>query len=159
MSEWQTKELKFTKVRDVKSPTRAHPSDCAIDFYVPNDFQAVRMEIGHDILIPSGIKVRIPDGFCLLASNKSGIATKKGLVVGAELIDTEYLGEIHIHLAKVTRSRDTSLDNDIIKPGDKIVQFILMPINYAQPLEISNEEYDALGETERNAGGFGSTGQ
>ena len=52
-----TPQLKFCKVADVKSPTRAHSTDAGIDFFVPNDFIETLLKPGCSILIPSGIKV------------------------------------------------------------------------------------------------------
>lgn len=106
MSKKQTKVEKdlqkviFTKVRDVKSPTRANKHDAGIDFYIPvvddkligdiktknQDFNAyiikpgqIFLKPGQRILIPSGIKVWIENKqSALVAANKSGISTKKG---------------------------------------------------------------------------------
>ena len=158
-SSWQTSKLNFTKVRDVKSPARAHCDDAGIDFFVPSDFPPTRLELGNSVLIPSGIKVNIPEGFMLMAANKSGIATKRGLILGAAIIDESYSGEVHIHLFKAARCKEGKVENDLIRPGDKIAQFILVPVNYAQPIEISNKEYDKImSNSIRGAGGFSSTG-
>jgi dUTP pyrophosphatase len=122
---------------------------------VPNDFPVTILEVGGSILIPSGIKVRLPKGYALIAFNKSGIATKRGLDIGACVIDSDYLGEIHIHLTKTSRAKD--MENEMNKAGDKIAQFILVPIALPEAVEITNDEYENLGPTQRNAGGFGST--
>lgn len=66
------------------------------------------------------------------------------------VVDEDYQGEVHIHMTNVGKEPVT------IAPGDKIVQFILLPVLYAQPVEVPIEElYEQ--ETERGAGGFGST--
>lgn len=102
--------LKYCKVRKVKTPTRAHATDAGIDFFVPEDLTAevmakkcettgcdVEMELADDgktvkcfilkpnesILIPSGIKMKVPEGYMLQYNNKSGVASKRGLLVGA----------------------------------------------------------------------------
>ena len=100
--------LKFCKVRAVKSPVRAHPEDAGIDFFVPEDLkkdefltkcdvtkQYVRVNCdgdvvkeivlapGQSVLIPSGIHVKVPTGHALIYMNKSGVASKKHLHVGA----------------------------------------------------------------------------
>ena len=75
--------LYFCKVRDVKSPVKAHPFDAGFDFFIPNDFGRRILPPGADILIPSGIKVDVPEGYALIAMNKSGIATKQKLRTGA----------------------------------------------------------------------------
>ena len=102
------------------------------------------------ILIPSGIKVQIPSGFVLIAFNKSGICTKTGLMIGAEVIDEDYQGEIHIHLIN---SSDKTV---YLKPGDKATQFVLLPTFYLDLEEDNNIHQEA---TKRGERGFGSTGQ
>lgn len=141
--------MKIQLTRPVKIPNRGTPLSAGIDFYVPDDFEETTLEHGDDILIPSGIKVQVPHGYMLVAKNKSGIATKMGLIVGAELVDEDYEGVIHIHLIKSTKG------SCVIKPGMKIVQFVLEPVLYdsievVEKLESRN--------TERGSGGFGSTG-
>jgi dUTP pyrophosphatase len=84
--------------------------------------------------------------------NKSGVATKKRLQVGACVVDCDYQGEIHIH---VFNSGKEMVE---IKPGDKLVQFVLTPIIKAKLIECETEEQVFPTQTERGAGGFGSTG-
>ena len=143
--------MKFCKIRDVKSPQRSHETDAGIDFFVPNDFGITHVFPNSSINIPSGIKVKIPHGYALIAFNKSGVATKLGLDVGANVVDEGYQGEVHLHLFNTT---DTAVK---IESGQKIVQFILVPVNYEMPEEVSEEElFDS--KSERGENGFGSTG-
>lgn len=67
------------------------------------------------------------------------------------MIDSPYRGEIHINLVNVSKTEQ------VIKFGQKITQFILVPIDCSVPVEMSVEEYDTF-ETTRGAGGFGSSG-
>mgnify|MGYP003632859854 FL=1 len=150
--------MKFTKIRDVKSPKRANSIDAGIDFFIPNDWEDVdligntrTMLPGEGILIASGIKVNVPEGFALVAFNKSGIATKKGLQVGACVVDCGYQGEIHLHLTNVGAQASQ------IEPGQKIVQFLLLPLGNPTIEEVSAELLYAS-ESSRGTGGFGSTG-
>ena len=76
-------EIKFCKVRDVKTPNKGHTEDAGIDFFIPNDFKEQVLHPSEDILIPSGIKAIIPNGWCMIAFNKSGVATKMKLRAGA----------------------------------------------------------------------------
>ena len=113
--------IRFSKVRDVKSPTRGTYRSAGIDFYLPNhcdnDFWMI---LPNDrILIPSGIKMEVPEGHVLVAFNKSGVSTKKGLDVLACVVDEDYQGEIHLSLYNTTNWPV------VLKPGEKIVQFIL----------------------------------
>ena len=83
--------------------------------------------------------------------NKSGVALKKGLVVGACVVDSDYQGEIHLHLI------NTSDKPVRIQPGDKLTQFLLIPVDHCL-VEVVNEGDLFEEETTRGSGGFGSTG-
>lgn len=106
------------------------------------------------ILIPSGIRVWIePKDSALIATNKSGVATKKGLVVGATTVDSEYTGEVHLSLIN---TNNYYID---VECGDKIVQFIHTPVILSQMTEITEDEYNEISSnSSRGSGGFGSTG-
>ena len=143
--------LEFTKVKDVKSPVRGHTTDAGIDFFIPNDFEQTAVFPGKDILLESGIKVIVPKGYALVFKEKSGVATKKKLTAGASVVDSDYRGEIHFHLF------NSGKKPQILYPGEKIIQGLIVPISLCRPKEISNEEYEK-NETERGEGGFGSTG-
>lgn len=145
--------LYFCKVRDVKSPQKAHYCDAGFDFFIPNDFGKRILPPGSDILIPSGIKVDVPEGYALIAMNKSGVATKQKLRTGAAVVDQNYSGEVHIHLFN-DGTYDVILDG-----GMKIVQFVLVRIGNHQAFEISQDEYEErMKSSDRGEGGFGSTG-
>lgn len=141
--------MKIQRIRDVKLPTRGTKGSAGIDFYIPEDFQPIILAKGDFVLIPSGIRARVPEGYALIMDNKSGVATKMGLIVGADVIDSDYDGEIHLHLIKATHGTVR------LEPGMKIVQGLLTPISHEDV-----EEVDQLPEieTERGTGGFGSTG-
>lgn len=173
--------VQFTKIRDVKSPNRANQHDAGTDFFIPNyteDFLNTLIEKnayndliidiivdengesqieitiphGSQVMIPSGIKVWILDkNTYLQATNKSGIASKYSLTVGANTIDADYQGEVHINLLN-TGGKTVKLYS-----GQKIVQFIHKRYINTDWKEISNEEYNNIQITDRGAGGFGST--
>lgn len=161
--------MKISKVRDVKTPVRGTSKSAGIDFFVPNDYFEAHVAPGMDILIPSGIKADIPEGYMLMAADKSGVVTsrvaviasgktaKPGsfdsvLIIGAKICDEDYQGEIHIHLINVGRQ------SVIIKPGMKIAQFILVPVNY-EDIELVDEKDLFSDVSERGEGGFNSTGR
>lgn len=163
--------MKFTKIRDVKTPTGNRIEDAGLDFYIPNDWndgKPMELEINQQVNIPSGIKVDVPEGYMLKFDNKSGVALKKGLLVGATIIDRGYHGEIHLNMFKVVAGTEdiTRLNRrsnnmsyiTILNPGEKIVQGILVKISNEEIEEITNKKYDALPKTNRGEGGFGSTG-
>tara|TARA_R110000851_G_scaffold25240_14_gene72942 strand:- start:635 stop:1078 length:444 start_codon:yes stop_codon:yes gene_type:complete len=145
--------MKITKIRNVKTPTRGTSGSAGIDFYVPEDYPDSLCEVDPNerFLIPSGIKANVPQGHALIAMNKSGVALKKGLVVGASVVDSDYQGEIHIHLINVS-GKSVS-----ITPGEKLVQFLLMPVDHCD-IELVNETVVFESTSARGSGGFGSTG-
>lgn len=141
--------MKLQKLRNVKTPNRGTASSAGIDFYVPEDFETVVLKPGEATLIPSGIKMQLPRGYALIAFNKSGVAVKQGLSVGACVVDEDYEGEIHLHMI------NTSNKDQTIATGQKLVQFVLVPVAYFDIEEV--EELQSR-NTERGSGGFGSTG-
>lgn len=145
--------MKIFKVKDVKTPTRGTSQSAGLDFYVPEEFPKKILGPGDSLNIPSGIKVKVPAGFALVAFNKSGVAVKKGLQVGACVVDEDYQGEIHLHVTNISSERT------FINPSEKLVQFLCIPIEYV-PIELCETEEELFGDevTERGEGGFGSTG-
>ena len=160
--------MKVAKVRDVKTPERGTEKSAGIDFFVPNDFSIIVLGPGRDLLIPSGIKAAVPEGFMLMAAEKAGVVTSKNaaifagrtpkptaydsiVILGAKIVDEDYQGEIHIHLINVG---DAPV---IIKPGTKIAQFILVPVSYDN-VEVVPEDLLFSEVSDRGDGGFGSTG-
>ena len=144
--------MKITKVRDVKTPTRGTPSSAGLDFFIPEDYhQKNPIWPNQSVCIPSGIKANVPEGYALVAFNKSGVALKKCLDVGACVVDEDYQGEIHLHLTNVGKEKV------YLSAGDKILQFLLLPVSY-DTVEVVDESnlYEAV--TVRGDGGFGSTG-
>ena len=142
--------LQFSRIRKVISPNRAHSLDAGIDFFVPTDFDQKGLAPGEALRIKSGIKVNVPQGYALIAFNKSGISTKLGLIVGACVIDSGYQGEISIHII------NTSNKMIWIIPDMKIVQYILIPIAESIPEEVEESKLFPYSST-RKSGGFGST--
>jgi deoxyuridine 5'-triphosphate nucleotidohydrolase len=168
-------KIKFLKVRDVKSPVRGTNEAAGIDFFVPNftsDFlvDLIKKNPGiecsvlddnlhicikpqHRVLIPSGIKTWMIPDTALIAANKSGVASKKGLIFGAQVVDSDYAGEVHI---SVINTSDVPV---VISCGDKLIQFIHTPVLLSLLEEVDNETFNDLhNSSQRGAGGFGSTG-
>ncbi len=144
-------KLKFTKTRDVKDPVRAHRTDAGIDFFYPNDAESISIGSGEDILIDSGIKVIVPEGYALIFKEKSGVATKKKLTLGASVVDSDYRGNVHFHFFNEGKEAQTIL------PGEKVIQGVVVPVSLCETEFISEEDYNKY-ETSRGEGGFGSTG-
>ena len=158
--------MRILKTRDVKTPNRGTPQSAGIDFFIPNEFfikyedeyvlvgkDGFTLQPGASVLIPSGIKLNVPDGHALVAFNKSGVAVKKNIIAGACVIDSDYMGELHFDLKNVGSKES------ILKAGDKILQFICIPVNFVSVEEVNSTEELFKGiTTERGDGGFGSTG-
>lgn len=139
--------------REGKIPVRAHDTDAGMDFFAPLDMERTEVKPQHDIKIHTGIRVAIPRGWAMLGVNKSGVATKKKLTLGAKLIDADYRGELIIHLVNI------GSESTWIEPGEKIVQFVLLEVGTHMIMEFSEEDYMRIyAKTERGEGGFGSTG-
>ena len=172
-------EFNYIKVRNVHDLTRGTGEAAGVDFYVPeygrdflhdliskNPNAHVRYNItkaedktvleitllpGSRILIPSGIKTAIAPGTMLMAANKSGVSTKQGLVYTAEIVDSDYSGEVHLGIANFTD------EATIIRTGQKLVQFIHTPIILSKPNLITPKEFEEYhSESKRGEKGFGS---
>ncbi len=146
--------MRIFKIRDVKTPARGTAGSAGFDFFIPNDmiWETATILPGNSINIPSGIKVRIPEGFMLQANNKSGVALNKSLIYGAQVVDSDYTGEVHLHMINVGNIPV------VINRGEKILQFVLIPVSL-QKIDVFDDEkemYEGL-ETQRGDGGFGST--
>lgn len=133
-------------------PVRAHPTDAGIDFFAPKDMTTVCLEPGEQALIHTGVKVEIPYGVMGLMCNKSGVATKKELVLGAHVIDTFYSGEVIVNLHNIGKKAA------LIEPGDKLCQMVVVPIVCAQPILCDEDDlYSDFKQGElRGENGFGS---
>jgi dUTP pyrophosphatase len=123
----------------------ASGADLVADLYFP-----VTIYPGHRHLIPTGIFLQIPPGYEAQIRPRSGLAAKYGMTVlnTPGTIDSDYRGEIKVLLVNLG-------DKDvIIYPGDRIAQIVFAPVVRAEFVSC-----DALDDTPRGAGGFGSTGE
>ena len=152
-------DLKVVKIRkEARLPTRAHPTDAGLDLYFcPNGErdkivreEGLAIEPRDSMLIPTGLRIEVPPGYMLEIKNKSGIAYKRQLVVGACVVDSGYEGEIYVNLHNI------GFNTQYLKPGTKIAQAVLIQINYCIIKEVAEEEFSQ--GSPRGIGGFGSTG-
>ena len=125
------------------TPEKSTPGSACYDMSA----QKAAVVPAHGIaMIPLNLKMVIPPGYFLLLLSRSGLATK-GLVALGGVIDSDYRGPVCAILANST-------DEDfILKKGQRCVQGVFLPTHDAEFRRV-----DMLEETERNAGGFGSTG-
>lgn len=152
--------LEYYRVRDTASPpTRANPSDAGLDiYYSPENPAEVMATIkpGSSMILPTGLKFGVPHGYMLEVKNRSGVAAKRGLLVGACVIDSGYDGEVFINLHNV------GLESQSILPGTKIAQVIMVPVVHFRAVETNNDNlYDwyPITISDRGAGALGSTGE
>ena len=100
-------------------------------------------------LIPTGLYMEIPTGYEVQIRPRSGLAVKHGITVlnTPGTVDSDYVGEICVCLINLSN------EDFVVNPGDRIAQMVL-----AKHEVVEWEVVDALSETERGEGGFGSTG-
>ncbi len=100
-------------------------------------------------LVPTGLFIELPEGYEMQVRPRSGLAAKHGLslVNAPGTIDADYRGEIKVILVNLS---NTPYE---LKPGERVAQLVV-----SQFTRVAWEQVEELGETERGAGGFGSTG-
>ena len=128
-------------------PIRGTGTSSGLDVFIPKDFGHTILKSGNDILIDLKIIFDTPVGWDFSVYNKSGIATKKKLIKGAELIDSDYRGHIKLHLFNIGK------EAILLKPAMKIAQLVLRPVWLGQLNVVDKIDTN----TERGEGGFGST--
>jgi len=128
-------------------PTRAYNGDAGLDLYA---LEAVTLGPGERAAVPTGIAVEIPLGHAGLVLPRSGLAAGHGiaLVNAPGLIDPGYRGEVRVLLLNTDRA--AAYD---VQPGDRIAQLLLVRFEAPEVVEVQ-----ALAESERGGGGFGSSG-
>ncbi len=124
-------------------PTRAHATDAGLDLYART---AVTIPPGGSGVFDTGVHAAIPAGYVGMLKSKSGLNVKKNILCEG-VIDAGYTGPI------VAKLYNHGTDAVTIEPGMKITQLVILPI-LTPELELA----DCLEDTERGAGGFGSTG-
>ena len=105
---------------------------------------------GESAFIPTGLAMEIPAGYAGFVYARSGLASKGGLAPANKVgvVDSDYRGEIVVCLHNHSQAAQTVSD------GQRIAQLVVAPV-----LDVDFKEADALSETARGAGGFGSTGK
>lgn len=145
--------IRIYKSRPVKSPTRGTEQSAGLDFYVPEDYNSAPvLKPGEHVNIPSGVHVLLPAGTVLVFFNKSGVALKKRLQIGACVIDEDYQGEVHLHVTNIGRK------SVVIKRGEKLAQALLLQVSYPKLVEETSLEDLYQHTSTRGTGAFGSTG-
>jgi dUTP pyrophosphatase len=111
--------------------------------------QPVSVGPGERVLIPTGLTIALPPGYELQVRPRSGLALRHGITLPNTpgTIDEDYRGEIGIILL------NTGVETFVVERGARVAQAVLAPVSRAVWQEVPS-----LDTTERNAGGFGSTG-
>jgi dUTP pyrophosphatase len=116
---------------------------------VPRE-QPVKLSAGARALVPTGFVLELPPGYEGQVRPRSGLAFKHGLTVlnSPGTIDADYRGEIMVLLVNL------GSETFRVQRGDRIAQLVIAPVASVEVVAV-----EALAETERGQGGFGSTGQ
>jgi dUTP pyrophosphatase len=148
--------VEFAQTRtNAFEPQRANPSDAGLDvFYSPEqDDQSICIEPGESRVIPTGLRFGVPHGYMLEVKNRSSVAAKRSLIVGACVVDSGYDGEVFVNLHNIGK------ETQYVRGGDKIAQLVMIPVVnfratqsssgdlYRNPITISNRGDGALGST------------
>lgn len=129
-------------------PRRAHSGDAGLDLHA---CEAAHLGPGERWSVGTGVAVEIPEGHAGLVLPRSGLARDHGiaLVNAPGLIDAGYRGELRVLLLNTDPAEIFR-----VEPGDRIAQLVVAPIGLPEPVEA-----DALTESARGEGGFGSSGR
>ena len=142
--------LKIKKlVPGAKLPVYGSENAAGADLYALSDHD-IRIGTRETAVVHTGLAAEIPQGYVGLIFARSGLATKKGLSPANKVgvIDSDYRGEVLVGL------QNSGGEDYTVKPGDRIAQLMITPVIQARVRLV-----DELDETQRGAGGFGSTGQ
>lgn len=142
-------KVKYIKLNEKAiTPSYGTPYAAGADLYACMGGE-VEIKAGETVMIHTGIAVQIPNGLVGLVYARSGIATKRGLAPANKVgvIDSDYRGEIMVSI------HNHSAETQHIADGERVAQLVLAPY-----ITADFELAEALEETERGSGGFGSTG-
>lgn len=142
--------LKIRKVSEnAVIPKRATGGSAGLDLCACID-APITLNGGETALIPTGLAIELPSAeYGAFVFARSGLAIKHGigLLNAVGVIDSDYRGEIKVGVINQIGEVYT------IEPGERVAQMVILPVSM-MPVE----EVETLGETDRGAGGFGSTG-
>ena len=129
-------------------PSYETPASAGMDLRANLDEPVVLNSLDR-ALIPTGLFIELPVGFEAQIRPRSGLAIKKGITLlnTPGTVDADYRGEIKIILANISN------EEFVVNDGERIAQMVINQHEQAQWIEV-----EELLETERGAGGFGSTG-
>lgn len=132
---------------DAVLPSYAHPGDAGLDL---TSVAAVTLGPGERAAVPTGLALAVPRGWVGLVHPRSGLARRHGVTVANApgTIDAGYRGEVMVLLVNLGEEAVT------LAAGERVAQLLLQRVGSAEVQEV-----EALDDTARGAGGFGSTGR
>jgi len=167
--------VKFHQSLKCKSPERGTSGSAGIDIFIPEftlDFIREFKDLNSDtrsmafldepkdliciypqgrVMIPTGLKVSMPEGSALIAMNKSGVSWKDRVTLLASVVDYDYQGRIFITM------HNYSAYNTTLLPNQKLTQLVRVPVFFDSWVS-TDEDKLYVKESKRGAGALGSTG-
>jgi len=144
-----TADVKIKKLSEkAVIPTYGSEYSAGADLYACTDGE-ISIKPHETYLVPTGVAVELPVGYAGLIYARSGLASKKGLAPANKVgvVDCDYRGEVKVAL------HNHSEEGQTVCAGERIAQLVITPYLTAE-FSVGEE----LSQTERGAGGFGSTG-
>ena len=131
----------------VELPAYAYEGDAGLDLRANESVDIAPFE---RVLIPTGLAISIPDGYAGFVQPRSGMALKRGLTIANTpgLIDAHYRGELKVIAVNLDSQQTIHIER-----GERIAQLVIQQVPVVRRTEV-----DALDETDRGSGGFGSSG-
>ncbi len=135
------------RAKDFPLPEYATPASAGVDLRAS---EARVIPPGGRALVPTGLRIALPEGYEAQVRPRSGLALRHGVTLpnSPGTIDADYRGEIGVILMNLGQ------EPFIVEPGDRIAQMVVAPV-----ARVAWIEAEALDATERGEGGFGSTGR
>ena len=157
--------IEYTRVREhgVKPPERANPSDAGLDlffnpeiggFFPHPEHDSTLIKPGECAVLSTGYRFGVPHGYMLEIKNRSGIAAKRSLIVGACVVDSGYDGEVFVNLHNI------GTETQVIEPQTKIAQAVMVPVVHFRAVETASGDlynWYPITMSQRGEGAMGST--
>lgn len=143
-------KLQVKRLRpDAKLPTYGSADAAGMDLYACLDGSEV-IAPGQTRFLSTGLAIAVPRGYAGLVFARSGMACKRGLAPANKVgvIDADYRGEVTVAIY------NHGQEPQVVEPGDRVAQLVIVPV-----LQLEPEWAEALPDTQRGSGGFGSTGR
>lgn len=153
-------QVKFKRISsNAKIPVRAKEGDAGYDLF---SCQTMFIDPMDRVLVPIGIALEIPEGYYGRIAPRSGLAVKSGIDVLAGVVDSGYRDEIKVVLINLNMPKTPTAmsnvfgnkDRFLVKQGERIAQLIIEKCH-----KVDFIEQGSLSDSERNEGGFGSSGK